>query len=438
LIRIYCENSTPRLEYIFHFILDVVCGFKYEISSNEQDYCSYSGPTLNYSLKTLKQGDIEIKPNGLLSLDTITACRGRIEQEGKKVRLYLKGSGLDETCFDLFSASFYLLTRYEEYLSYVPDIYNRFEARNSFLYEYDLIDRPLINEWAESLRQTILNTYNDIPFRKNRFRYKMSIDIDQVFAFRHRGVARNIISFLKNVLQRNMLFLRSQFNALATNKDPYDTFAYLKKISQEFDLPFIHFINVGTYSKYDKNVPVTNTFFKNVLHDITSYAEVGLHPSYFSNEIPYKFKEEKDVLEQTLQRQITKSRQHYLKLALPETYRCLLAVGITEDYSMGYGSYPGFRAGTCTPFQWFDLQKNISTPLMVFPVVYMENVFAKSLGLSPEQALRYMKRLTDIVRLHEGFHISIWHNHTVNDMLLWKGWKAVFEASIIYLTQRSC
>lgn len=413
-----------------------MCGFDYRITTNEQEYQAYGGPTLNYSCRHFKEQDIQLKPNGLLQLQDLVPCNGNIKQEGNDVQLFLKGAGLNERHFDIFAASFFLLTRYEEYFDYKPDLYGRFEASASLLFKHGLLERPLINEWSESLRQTILKQYPGTLFHQRRFSYKITIDIDQVFAFRHRGIIRNGLSFLKNTVQFNKLFLQSQFETLFLNKqDPFDTFGYLKNIQQTYALPFLYFINVGAYSKYDKNLPTTNEYFRKVLNTMKRHAEIGLHPSYYSNARPHKFGEEKKALEQLIDQPVTQSRQHYLKLQFPETYRHLMAIGITEEYSMGYASHPGFRAGTCVPFHWFDLQENKATTLMVYPVVYMENSFAEDLYLRPEEALCRMHKLTNLVRLYNGCHISIWHNSSVNDQLLWKGWKTVFETSTAHLLQ---
>jgi hypothetical protein len=65
-----------------------------------------------------------------------------------------QGEGLRQDVFDLFAAAFYLVTRYEEYLPFIADRHNRFEASQSVLFKHGLLERPLINEWAEDLKQT--------------------------------------------------------------------------------------------------------------------------------------------------------------------------------------------------------------------------------------------------------------------------------------------
>ena len=85
--------------------------------------------------------------------------------------------------------------------------------------------------------------------------------------------------------------------------------------------------------------------------------------------------EEKSWLEEITGETISASRQHYLKLKLPVTYQQLIKNGIEEDYTIGYHDAYGFRAGTCKPFLFFDVEKNETTKLRLFPfAVYGRNI----------------------------------------------------------------
>ncbi len=48
-------------------------------------------------------------------------------------------------------------------------------------------------------------------------------------------------------------------------------------------------------------------------------------------------------------------------MALPQTYAALIALGIHTDYSMGYGTHLGFRAGTSRSFYWYQLDSYVKT-----------------------------------------------------------------------------
>lgn len=47
---------------------------------------------------------------------------------------------------------------------------------------------------------------------------------------------------------------------------------------------------------------------------------------------------------------------------LPEHYSYLNELEIANDYSMGYPETIGFRAGTSTPYLFYDLNMEITTP----------------------------------------------------------------------------
>jgi hypothetical protein len=139
---------------------------------------------------------------------------------------------------------------------------------------------------------------------------------------------------------------------------------------------------------------------------------------------------EKARLEKLSSKKITKSRQHYLKFNLPDTYNFILSAGITEDYSMGFPEEPGFRAGTCKPFYFYDLKKEKATGLKIFPVTFMESSLMSNLSLNPVEAFEKIGFLLKGVKNVDGTFISLWHNHTISETKNYKEWKSIHEKMI--------
>ena len=419
-------------------MLEEIAGLEISITADKQEYLSYEGPSVNYSFENIKQKEVCIEPNGLLFQSSITPLLAIIDKQNDDSYLYLEGDNVNKNTFDPFAAAFYLVSRYEEYLPFTPDEFGRFEAKSSVLFKYDLLELPLVDKWSLNLQKQIQCGFPQLQFRPRKFSQIVTIDIDQAFAFQHRGLKKNSISFVKNLAQRKTALLKTQFDLiLKKEKDPYDSYQYLQSIQKDMGIPFIYFVNIGEYSKYDKNLSPSNLAFKKLLKEVASNAPVGLHPSYYSNESASRLAGEKNQLETILGSTVKKSRQHYLKLIFPDTYRNLIEIGIEEDYTMGFASYPGFRAGTCTPFFWFDLEKNSATGLQLFPTTYMDGTFIEDLNLTPQEADKKISSLTQTVKKYTGCYISIWHNHTVSNQLYWKGWRSVFENSLKKLKEYS-
>jgi hypothetical protein len=431
MLLVYCQHITNRISYVFDLLLKEICGIDFKLTTDEQSYKQHDGPSLNYSDSSLKPNELQYRPSSLLFETNIVPQDIIVEQaHGFSTIRFLNNK---EEWFDPFAAAFYLVSRYEEYLPYTPDKFGRFEASSSFLHKHKLIEQPLVNIWSEDVKRKLLQFYPNISTEDRSFSGLVTIDVDQAYAYKHRGVLKNILSFGKNLFHLNIEAIVLQANSLIGRiKDPFDGFYYLKRAQEQSGIPFTYFINVGDYSRFDKNLPTSNKHFKHLLQQIASIAEIGLHPSYYSNEQPQKFKLEKQRLEKCVEKEIKKSRQHYLKLRFPQTYQQLLAAGFKEDYSMGFASYPGFRAGICVPFYWFDLSTNEATTLRIFAVTVMEGTFIDDLFLNATEASAVVNRLFETVKSHNGLFVCIWHNHTLSNLEKWNSWKEMFE---LYLTK---
>jgi hypothetical protein len=163
---------------------------------------------------------------------------------------------------------------------------------------------------------------------------------------------------------------------------------------------------------------------------MSKYCDIGIHPSVKSNSYDFYLHNEIERLEKILGKNISESRQHFLILKFPYTYQTLINQEITDDYTMGYSDLVGFRAGTARPFKWFDLTRNELTNLTIHPFAFMDTSLNQSMKLSPSQAIEKIKALFQEVSNYGGDFSFIWHNETIGDYGIWKGWSEVFEYSI--------
>jgi hypothetical protein len=109
-------------------------------------------------------------------------------------------------------------------------------------------------------------------------------------------------------------------------------------LQREYDLQPLYFILIANYGEYDKNLPVNNLKFQQLIKSLSDYAEVGIHPSFGSSTSYKLLTSEIERLSRILNREIVISRQHFLRLDFPITYRNLIQADITDDYTMGYAS----------------------------------------------------------------------------------------------------
>ncbi|RMF23321.1 MAG: hypothetical protein D6765_13260, partial [Bacteroidetes bacterium] len=259
------------------------------------------------------------------------------------------------------------------------------------------------------------------------FRFLPTFDVDMAWAFRHKGALRFAGGLAKDLFAGQWKRLGRRLAVrFGGHTDPFDTFARLDALHRDFHLRPIWFFLVADYGSFDKNSRPGHPAFRQLVRRLGESYPIGLHPSYASAEEPERLALEKKRLEEMLGRSVWLSRQHYLRLRFPQTYRRLLRAGFRQDYSMGFADATGFRAGTAHPFRWYDLPAETTTELLVYPFQVMDVTLKKYLALSPEAALEHTLALARTVRHSGGIFSTLWHNSSFDEQE-WQGWGAVYE-----------
>lgn len=401
---------------------------EYSIDSNFDNFKKIEGCKINYSDFNTTDA-IQITPASLLFEKTIVPIETEVFFWKKNTAFFKTGNG--EVPFDLFSATFFLISRYEEYLSSEKDMHGRFKAVNSFAYKNSFLQKPVIDLWCFELKKIIAEKFGNQLNTQKEFEYIATFDIDNAFAYKYKGVFRTVANSIREIgkLDFKQLFTRWKV-ILGFLKDPFDTYDYIFNAIETNELKSIFFFLIGDYHKHDKNLNYKKKRFKDLISWINQKTEVNIHPSYHSNKNFEFINIEKKRLELIVEKKIESSRQHYLKLSFPETYRSLINANICNDYTMGYSEQPGFRASTCTPFNFYDLEIEEKTNLKIYPFAYMEVTFHTYLKMNPVDSVKIIEKMIEAVKEVNGTFISIWHNETLSESKLWSGWRFVFESTV--------
>jgi hypothetical protein len=258
-----------------------------------------------------------------------------------------------------------------------------------------------------------------------------TFDIDNAYAYREKGFMRTVGGYVKDLLKLDFGQVKDRTQVLFGNKrDPYDTYDFQFSIQKKYKFKTIYFFLVGDYGVNDKNLPVESRKFQSLIKTVGDYAEVGVHPSYGSNSKPELLKKEVGRLAKVLHREVTNSRQHFLKLSFPDTYRNLIDLDITDDHTMGFANEIGFRAGICSAFNFYDLDLEIETKLRIHPFTVMDATLKYYMKVPPSKAIEAIRPLLEEVKKVNGTFISLWHNESLSGEKQWQGWQDVYEEMI--------
>lgn len=421
----YSPIHTPRVQYITDFIGRETASSPFELTSDRDLFIRSQEPKINYSPERITAEEYWVLPAGLLYEKTITSqvieC---FDNNGQPA--FFRTAG--DWPFDIFAASFYLLSRYEEYLPHQKDRYGRYAPENSLAFRKGFLESPLINIWLKDFRKSLQGKFPAAVMATPAFRFYPTYDIDEAWSYKYKSAWRNAGGIVKAFLKGEWKSIGDRQKVRAGKKrDPFDSYEWMDELHRRYELnPRYFFLVPERTGKYDRNILPGEHALQDLIRSHAEKYSVGLHPSWQSGDDPSLLGKEKERLEKISGKKITSSRQHFIRFTLPETYRHLISAGIDEDFSMGYGSVNGFRASVASSFYWYDLQKEEITHLLLYPFCFMEaNSFFEQ-NLTPLQALEEIKQLYESVRSVNGSFISIWHNTFLGTDPLFAGWKEVY------------
>lgn len=428
-ILIYAPLVSTRLQYTTNIIFKILLNIEFRITTNKKVFLLSDSPKINYSKQKLTKKEVFICSHLILFEKKIWRQSLIPHKYRGLFTLFNLNHPDSDLPFDLFAMVFYLISRYEEYLPFDADAHGRFTAKQSIAYQYGFLHQPIINQWAIKLKELIEEKFN-IRFLSppSSFCYLPTYDIDMAWAYRHRNWKRTIGAYAQDVVFQRWGFLSERFKVhLFKTIDPFYTFDDINQWHTSSSYQPLFFFLLGDYGKYDKNINPENEDFRQLIYQLHKQYQTGIHPSYSSNISFHQLSKEIKRLEEITHERVQRSRQHFLKLHLPQTYQNLIKAGITADYSMGYAEDIGFRASIATPFPWYDLQKEEETKLIIYPFQIMDVTLQQYLKLSPDEALKYIKPIIQVTKEVNGTLLTLWHNSSFSANHGWSGWRTMYK-----------
>jgi hypothetical protein len=426
MLDIYAPELTERLKYVAGVIFNDILGISYRFVT---DLLSHEGKVdINYSYKDLDCG-IRILPAGLVSRKGVEQTVPDVSWIGA-IPLLFQSNEKEAFPFDIFSASFYMLSRYEEYQPFHPDIHGRFPGSGSFAFRHGFLRLPVVDLWAIMLGRKLSAINPDIVVKENPYGALMTFDIDQAYAFIGHGFLRNAGGFLRDWFNKCSGPLSRLRTLLGRSEDPYNLFEYMTGQVKKHGSKVMIFFPVGERNDHDRNPSYHDKNYRALIKRISADYETGIHTSYFSSGRPAVLDEEIEHFNIITGSNVLKCRQHWLLLRMPSTYRSFLKAGMKFDYTMGFADETGFRAGIARPFPFYDLLKEEITDLTIVPFQVMDGTLMQYKNLTPDEAIDDITGLIKTTREAGGLFVSIWHNTSLTESCGWEGWRRVFEETL--------
>lgn len=368
MLLIYLPKVTTRADYVFKHICTRILGLPVEFTTTLEAFIAHPGPKFSYGKQPLGN-ELFIQSQGLLFQQGFEDVEVHVRPWGETVGFFTV-SDKSALPFDIFSAAFYLLSRYEEYLPHVKDELGRFPASESLAFREGFLQSPVVDEWAYKFKEVLANQFPELDFPKKAFHVHNLVEAKRPFEFLQRGLARTLVGFASDLwkLKLGRVFMRIKV-LLGLRKDPYDTFTWILNGARNSLSDLSVFFLLGEGFSFREDFNTKRDRFHRLVKYISDYKEVGMVFSFHSLNDYEKLKKEKESLEDITHRSLQSSFNDRQLVNLPTIYRHLLELEVKKDFTLFYFDEIGFRAGTCTPFLFYDLDYEVKTPLILQPVI---------------------------------------------------------------------
>ena len=426
MLLLFTKQLTPRISYVFKYICTRVLSIEIGFTNEIEVFLAHKGPKASYGKKPLGN-ELFFQSHDLLTQQGIESIDVNV-RDWEETKCFFAVSEKSALPFDIFAAAFYLLSRYEEYLPHVKDHLGRFSASESLAYKNGFLASPVVDIWSYKLKSLLQQEFPEIIFPKRNPTLHNLVNAQAAFAFLNKGIFRSFIGFGSDMLTLRLKQLLLRFKVvLGLRRDPYDSYKWIVNVAKNSAMKLTVFFLLGEAVTFEESVNTQKGKFKMLIKFVADYKEIGLLVSLAALTNPELLQTEKRTLEGIINRTIESSQNSNLLIRLPEIYRNLVTLEIEKDYTMVYENEPGFRASTCTPFLFYDLDYESITPLIIQPIACTTKGFLKE---SPKDTSLKVQEMLEKVKAVNGTFSVLFSNKDFSADPNNKLWRTLFSETL--------
>ena len=407
MILVYCNKNSPRIEYTFNHIFKLILNEKFSITYSKSEFIDFKGYKFSYANAPISE-ELFFQSNGLLE-ERGLENHEIIIFEWDNLKCFFKVGQKSAIPFDIFSAIFFLLSRYEEYMPHSSNNHSQFSHLESVAYKENFLEIPLIDFWIEKL----------ISVLENKIKLKCKIDSKNQIAsiiisslrpykYTNKYPFESFMIWFKNLFMLNLWEVIEHLLVLLKIKiDPWEIDDYIKDLLLDSKNKVFFFFPFSSESFFRDETPKTNENFKKYIKDVHDNFEIGLLPSNNALKKLKTFELENFNISKLIHIKIDKILLQEGLKKISEDYKNSFSLDYANDFSMGYVDAFGYRASTSSSFFFYDLSNEIKTKLLVTPFVAHHRLIDK---INISEVADKIQRFKEIAKRFSGSFSIILNN----------------------------
>lgn len=420
MLLVHVEHPSTRSTYVIRHVFERMLGISIRFSAGMEEFRSAKGPRLSYGVLPI-EGAVHVPWTG--AIDDLPKDDPAIEDHEGLPALFVSADD-----HDLFADIFFLLSLVDEMRCTDRDAHDRVASTALFTVRNHIADHPWVDAMVLRMGRRLERLWPNELQCERHYTSVVTVDMDNVLRYAGRPFHRALGASVKDLLNGSISAVVERWRVRAGGRpDPYVK-AIERVEAQRDDLQrVILFFLMRGEGAFDHAADPDHSATQALIKRAARSCEIGIHPSYGTGKDQELHTEEQALLQHAIGKGVRLTRQHFLRWRIPETLRFLAGSGYAEDHTLGFSDRVGFRASTCTPFPWYDLEKEEETTIMLHPFVAMDSALIERMGQGPDEVVRSMNAMSDAVRTVKGTFVSVWHDRYLSGHREFAPWPAVFE-----------
>lgn len=428
MVLVYTHKITSRLRYTFNHFFESVLGIPVDFTTKLEIFIAQSGPKMSYTHTPLGN-EFFVNSNSLLFEQGVKGFDIKVSQ-WDNVPCFFQCDQNSMIPYDVFACSFYLMSRYEEYLPHVKDELGRFTSDQCLAVQNNFLESPVIDLWAKNFYELFVKKFPELLIDKIPSNSLIPlIDVVSPYKYKYKSFLRNLVQVILNISKFKLwIILEHIMVLLGLWKDPWNNFDdFLSFFSKTKFKPRFFFL-FSKISYYDQGISVFNSHFHSLIKYVADYHKSSLLVSTEARQKARSFKTELERFEKIIHRNTKFLRFNSGVTSVFDTYRNVLGMEEMVDFSLGYHDRIGYRASTAVPFRFYDLENEVETALVLYAVVAGEDSLRK---MDAHSAFQKLKQLEDQIPTSTGVHVFSVSNAIFSSNNSNKSWKQAYKNYIL-------
>lgn len=423
MILIYTHQLNARIRYVFTHFFETYTFNPIQITNVLETFIAHNGPKFSYTNRKLSN-EFFVQANSLLFEQGVREQDIKISR-WQTTPVFFPCNEDSSIPYDIFAATFYMLSRYEEHIPHLKDDMSRFYTSGSLAGKHNFANKPVVDMWARQFLDHFSVVFPETQIKPSKGILQTILEVPEAYAYKSKSMLRTLVESGFDFFNLRFVKLFERFAVrLSFRPDPLDNYLSWIELHQKQKIPTKVMFMFARPSANDRNISIFKHRFLKRVKDVADYVPTSILASYQSTDQPHLLQIEVNRLSEIIHHPLKDIRQHLIRLRFPTTYDCFAKLGFVNDYSLQFVDYLGYRAGTGFPFQFYNLSKEQRSNLLIHPVVAHEAI------LRSKRYPRIARRLLEQCKTYNkeyGTPLTLVLTNTIMDKRIKnKPWRRMF------------